>query len=61
MKIQYEINEASAIYDFSILLINITSHVKVDFVIAGQVFQTWSSAHTEIDPNHSSILFLINY
>lgn len=31
-------NEALAIYDFSNLLINITPCVKVDFVIAGQVF-----------------------
>lgn len=39
MKVWYEINEALAIYDFSTLHINVTPRVKVDFVIAGQVFQ----------------------
>lgn len=34
---------------FPTLHINATPHVKVDFVIAGQVYQTWSSAHAEID------------
>lgn len=48
MKVWYEINEALAIYDFSTLHINVTPRVKVDFVIAGQVFQIWSSAHAEI-------------
>lgn len=48
MKVWYEINEALAIYDFSTLRINVTPCVKVDFVIAGQVFQIWSSARAEI-------------